>query len=616
MSDVTKVVRSEPGETTTPSAPKRGFRPLRAWPAVGLIVLMVAARLVPPYLEGGQSRYWIITNMVPALLGIFLLIWWLTASRANWKERVFGFLGVIAAVMVTFVLGDVTMRGAGTMYLTGPMGLLLFGLVAVLFKERAPMTRTGFAVLAAFLGCGYSLLLRSDGYDGDYVLVSHWRWTKSAEERLLANSGGNGSRAGVINSTNVAVDGIGAAFANPEWPAFRGADRSGRVVGPQIATNWSAQAPRQLWKIPVGPAWSSFAIAGKFLFTQEQRGPMEAVVCYDADTGQEIWRQEFEARLDDPMGGPGPRATPTLATLTTGGTNEAGLFVMGSTGILLRLDPANGKIVWQQNVKELAGREKLPMWGYAGSPLVTKGVVIVWGGGAAGKGLLAFDAEKGALRWSVGAAGVESYCSPQLNTIAGEDLVLLVSEAGLLAVDPASGKERLNYDWKFNGYRAQQPAVIGDTVVMYSGMGPGSRAIQIKQSNGELAAEELWTVKNLKPDFTDFVVHEGHLFGIDGGFMTCVDVKTGQRKWRDGRYGKGEVVLLENSKALLVAAEDGRVALVEANATEFKEVASFKALEGKTWNHPVVVGNRLYVRNAQEAACFELPLVKVETAAN
>ena len=234
-------------------------------------------------------------------------------------------------------------------------------------------------------------------------------------------------------------------------------------------------------------------------------------------------------------------------------------------------------------------------------------LVIVWGGGSGDKGLLAFDADKGELKWSAGGAGIESYSSPQLMTITGEEAVLQVSEAGLLAVDPGSGKVRLNYEWKFNGYRSQQPTVIGDVVLMYSGMGPGSRAIQIKNTNGELIAEELWTVKNLKPDFTDFVVHDGHLYGIDGGFMTCVEVKSGQRKWRDGRYGKGQVVLLQDSAAVLVAAEDGRVVLLAADPAAHNVLGSFKALEGKTWNHPVVVGNRLYVRNAQEAACYELP---------
>ena len=111
------------------------------------------------------------------------------------------------------------------------------------------------------------------------------------------------------------------------------------------------------------------------------------------------------------------------------------------------------------------------------------------------------------------------------------------------------------------------------------------------------------------------MIHQGHAYGIDGGIFTCVDLKSGERKWKGGRYGKGQVLLLENSGLLLVSAEDGRVVLLRADPGEHAEVASFVALEGKTWNHPVVVGDRLYVRNAQEAACYQLPLAEAKTTA-
>ena len=134
---------------------------------------------------------------------------------------------------------------------------------------------------------------------------------------------------------------IELALANPEWPGFRGDDRASRSRGPQILTNWTAHPPRQLWKTPVGPAWSSFAVAGNLLFTQEQRGPMETVVCYDADTGREVWNRQIETRFDEPLGGPGPRATPTLA--------KGGLFVTGATGTFLRLTPPRARSFGNRN---------------------------------------------------------------------------------------------------------------------------------------------------------------------------------------------------------------------------------------------------------------------------
>jgi len=243
-------------------------------------------------------------------------------------------------------------------------------------------------------------------------------------------------------------------------------------------------------------------------------------------------------------------------------------------------------------------------------------MVIVYAGGPNGKGVLAFDSATGALRWSA-ATGSDSYSSPQLNTIAGDEMVLMLSNEGLVFLDPASGKERLNYEWKFMNYRALQPRLLGDDIVLLpTGMNMGTRAIRITKPNGQLVAEELWTSRNLKPDFTDIVTHQGYAYGIDAGIFTCVDLKTGQRKWKTGRYGQAQVLLLENSGLILVSAESGQVLLLAADPNEHVEVAAFKALEGKTWNHPVVVGDRLYIRNSQEAAAYQLPLVTAKLTAD
>ncbi len=573
---------------------------MRIWPALVLVLLIVAARFGPAMVEGGSSNYWMVAVFGPFLACVLMVVWWLAASRATWKERVLGFLGLAAGLGVVVGLAHPTMRGPGTTYLTLPSGMVLFALAAAWRAKRRPLERTTTAVLLAFLGFSYSMLLRNEGMTGDYLMDTHWRWEQSAEATMLAarKPEPQPSEKGTTNTAAAMT----AALVNPEWPAFRGADRSGRSRGPQIATNWSSNSPRQLWKISVGPAWSSFAIAGARLFTQEQRGAMETVVCYDAETGREIWARQIEARFDDPLGGPGPRATPTIGKVG----DRVGLFVTYATGLFMRLDPATGMIVWQHDLTAVANRP-VPMWGFSASPLVTDSVVIVYAGGPGDKGLLAFDAESGTLKWSA-AAGNDSYSSPQLNVIGGEESVLLLSNDGLICVDPATGKERLNYEWKFRGYRALQPMVIGNTILLPTAMNLGTRAIQVSKTDGRFAAEELWTSRQMRPDFTDFVAHEGYAYGVDGGFLTCVEIKTGERQWKGGRYGKGQLLLMENWGLLLVLAEDGRAVLLQADPRTDAELGSFKALEGKTWNHPVVVGDRLYVRNAQEAACYQLPL--------
>jgi hypothetical protein len=185
----------------------------------------------------------------------------------------------------------------------------------------------------------------------------------------------------------------------------------------------------------------------------------------------------------------------------------------------------------------------------------------------------------------------------------------MLSNDGLLLLDPITGKVRLNYDWKFEGYRALQPTVIGEDVILLpTPMSEGTRAIRISKNGDQLTAAELWTSKHMKADFTELIAHKGFLYGIDGSLFSCIDLKTGERVWKEGRYGKGEAILLDSADQILISAENGRVALLQADSVDHKELTSFFALKGKTWNHPVLVGDKLLVRNSNEAACYALPL--------
>jgi outer membrane protein assembly factor BamB len=221
------------GSVPRGSASAAKFRTLRVWPALLLVVLMVMARFGPAYMEGGQSDNWMIAVFGPLLCCVLILIWWLAASRATWKERVFGFLGVIAGLAVTLALVHPTMRGPGTTYLTAPMGMLLFALSAAWLAKRRPVVRTGFAVLLALVGFSYSILLRNEGMTGEYVMDTHWRWTTTAEAMLLAARSSE-SPASATQRTGVTTPMTSEAFANPEWPGFRGADRAARSRGGKL----------------------------------------------------------------------------------------------------------------------------------------------------------------------------------------------------------------------------------------------------------------------------------------------------------------------------------------------------------------------------------------------
>ena len=559
---------------------------------MALMAIIVLCRYVPRFIEGASSQVWYVPVFFPLLASVLMLIWWLAGSRATGREKLIGFFGFILAVAVIVFLSHPTMRGILTTYLTLPLGMIGFGLGAYFNRGKPSKQRVSGVLLGAVLAMSITLLLQNFGITGAYAFELHSRWSTAPGAGSWAKS--------VPSKAEGAGANIEAAIATAEWPAFRGADRMGHTKAPKLATDWQANPPKLLWKKPVGAGWSSFAVAGPFAFKQEQRGPSEVVACYEIATGDEVWTQQREARFDEPMGGPGPRATPTLA--------DGAVFVASASGMLLRLQAGTGEVVWQQDFKSLSGRKELPMWGYAASPLVTNSLVVIYAGGDGNKGVMAFDAASGQPKWSV-ACGPESYSSPQLSKVLGEDTLLMLTNDGLLFLDPATGKVRLNYEWKFQGYRALQPTVIGEDVILLpTPMSEGTRAIRVSKKGDQLAAEELWTSKQLKTDFSDLIAHQGYLYGVDGSMFSCVDLKTGARVWKGGRYGKGEALFLDSSDLILMAAEDGRVVLLQADPTAHKELTSFQALQGKTWNHPVLIGDKLLVRNATEAACYTLPV--------
>jgi outer membrane protein assembly factor BamB len=252
----------------------------------------------------------------------------------------------------------------------------------------------------------------------------------------------------------------------------------------------------------------------------------------------------------------------------------------------------------------------LPMWGFSASPLVTHDKVIVYADGRDDHGLVAYDAVTGAPAWHAAATGM-NYASAQLVTLAGVELVLFTSGTGLLALAPRTGERLWHHapsGWR-GGAMVQPQPIGGDSLIVPLGDGIGVARIDVERDGDTWEVMERWSSRRLKPSFNDFVHHDGFLYGFDQSIFTCVDAETGARVWRKGRYGFGQVLLLDEADALLVSSESGEIILVAADPTEPRELARIPAVEGKTWNHPVVAGDRLFVRNGVEAACFALPVV-------
>lgn len=592
--ETSQSVESNESDGTTPESK---LKPLRIWPPILFLVGMLVSRFLPRLIDTESRIPVMLMVFGPLVFGGLIILWWLFASRATMKEKVIGIAIVTAAAALTWISLDKTMIGPGIMLITAPMGLGLFGISAVLVSRWLSFKRTYVIVLCSVLGLCFSTSLRSNGMWGDYNLDLVWRWIPSAEERMLASD----SRQPKMDLQNLSNPDLDQSLVDPEWPAFRGQRRDGIQNGVALATEWGDDVANPLWKIPVGPGWSSFAVAGNLLFTQEQHGDQEVIICYDANSGGEVWKQQIESRFYDALGGPGPRATPTIA--------NGQLFVMGASGHLMRLDPKSGEIVWQPDLRKVADREP-PMWGFSSSPLVVDSLVIVHAGGEADKGILAFDTETGALKWSA-AAGDHTYSSPTLMTVAGQKVVAMLTNKELNLLNPADGKVLLNYKCEVEGYRALQPQLLeNDSILIPTSMGEGIQKIHVINTESQWAVEQIWDSSRFKPDFNDYVVYQDHAYGFDSTIFVCLDLKDGKRKWKGGRYGKGQVLLLDDAGQLLVISERGEVVLLKADPNAHTELAKFQALEGKTWNHPVMVGDQLFVRNSEQAASFRLPLAR------
>ncbi len=438
--------------------------------------------------------------------------------------------------------------------------------------------------------------VRLDGFRGDGRVILAWRWAATPEQ-----SWDNFAAQSAPEPRAADLERVGPS----DSPAFRGADRTGFFACEHLGTNWKHRPPRLLWRHPVGSGWSSFAVVGNYAVTQEQRGQHESVVCYEVESGNEIWEHRDEARFEEITGGPGPRATPAI--------HDGRVYASGATGLVTCLDGADGTVIWQRRLSDFAPNASPPLFGYSGSPLVHQGKVIVAGGETGS--LIAFSADDGAIVWQSPPRAC-GYSSPHLWRSEQGDQVLLLDGVGLHGHDFKTGEVLWNVEWGDGSdeyVNVGQPVTLTDSQNPYrfdalisSGYGRGVALIAVEQGQGAVwRTQERWRSKTLESKFSCIVVRDQHAYGLDKGILTCVSLLDGKRCWKKGRYGYGQLIVLND--LLLIQAEDGRSVLVRANHESATELGGLAALSDRTWNHPVVASGRLLVRNDREAACYELP---------
>jgi outer membrane protein assembly factor BamB len=261
-------------------------------------------------------------------------------------------------------------------------------------------------------------------------------------------------------------------------------------------------------------------------------------------------------------------------------------------------------VIWGRNILKENQAQNLS-WAMAASPLVVDDKVIVLPGGTAGKSVVAYNKITGAPVWK-SLNDTQAYVSPMLVTLAGRRQIVVVSSTRAVGLVPEDGSLLWTYTWDTDmGINVSQPIMVDNNRFFISaGYGKGAALVEVTGSGKSFAARTVWENINMKNKFNSSVLHEGHVYGLDEGILTCLDVNTGERKWKGGRYGYGQVILASGN--LIVTSDAGDLALVKATPAQYTEVARFTALEGKTWNYPAIAGGKLLVRNASQMAAYNI----------
>ncbi|MFM7056856.1 MAG: PQQ-binding-like beta-propeller repeat protein [Planctomycetota bacterium] len=570
--------------------------PPRLWPA-WLISVSLAAALVLTVTPSIANRPRFFLMMGGPVIGGFLFtLWLLLLSRLRVRDRFLLFSGWVFFPLLSMRLSDSDPALRTAMLIYG-VPLAVFSVTGGLTSSRRSEAawRTAFGCLAA-AWLSFTAV-RNEGFDGEYYPEFAWRWSAPHESTLpLLGSrdvGGTGAQAGPESEAATFEQSGAVAEA---WPRYRGVHGDGIARDTAGPLDWTVRPPQVLWKIPVGPAWSSFAWSGGRLFTQEQRREEECITCYSADSGALIWSHASSSRFTEVVSGAGPRSTPAV---------EGGrVFALGGRGLLTCLNAADGSPIWQKDMTQAVGA-RVPMWGFSGSPLVVDGRVVVHVDGEGNNGLVAVNVDSGEIEWAFASAGM-NYTTVRDLELCGERCLVFCDSRGVHGLRPGTGEAFFSYrPTKWNAGPMVDPQSLGpNSLLVALGDGVGLCRLECSRTASGWQLTESWTTSRLRPSFNDSLVYNGSIYGFNQDLLCCLDATTGELRWRGRRYGFGQAVLLARAECLLIAAENGDAVLVKATGERFEELGRVPLLDGKTWNHPIVVGDRAYLRNGRTAAAL------------
>ena len=378
-----------------------------------------------------------------------------------------------------------------------------------------------------------------------------------------------------------------------DWPHWRGPTRDGVSPDAGVLDAWPQEGPTVLWRTPLGEGFSSITVSQDQLFTMFAAGDDEFVVSLRASDGSEVWRLRADASFTESRGN-GPRSTPTV--------DGDRVYAVSANGRLYALDKQDGRQIWAIDLKERFG-SKIPSWGYAASPLIEGNLLLLPVGGTEGNAIAALDKQSGETIWTAYSDGL-SYSSPIPVTFNDVRQILFLTEKNLISVAPTDGQIYWTYPWK-DTINITTPILIpDDRIYISAAYDKGAAMLAMQMVQDSVGIEELWQSRGMKNWINSSILYENHLYGFDSSIFKCIDVDSGEEKWKTRGFERGSLVLAGNH--LVVLGEGGELALVEATPLEYREKALVQILEGKCWTSPTLVDGRLYLRNEEELLCLDL----------
>lgn len=405
----------------------------------------------------------------------------------------------------------------------------------------------------------------------------------------------------------VAIFAVATARAG-DWPQFLGPKRDGIITETGLNWNWKAQPPKVLWKVPLGSAFSSVTIVGNRLFTLAKNGPLDGVVCLDANTGKTLWQYDaVPTYIDQQKQGAGPRSTPTY--------HNGRLYCLFARGELLCID-AEGKKLWQTDTFKDTGATsaegEFRYWGVSLSPIIEGDLLIVQPGGRENNSVAAYHKDTGKLVWTTG-SDPAGYASPIAIEVMGRRQIVVATGQSILGVDASKGEILWRYPFgnQFNATCAT-PVWANNALLVSAGYGVGSALLDVvppTTPSQKWTVREIWfTRKNLNNLMATSMIQGGHIYGCHGEFvwfLRCLDQKTGDIKWEERLTNRQSLLAADGH--LLSMGERGTLTLLEARPDRYAVKAELpNLLAFKTWAMPAFANGRLYLRDERHLLCLDL----------